>query len=159
MVIRKQNISKQWGRKEQRYCNSTEENGNHTGQTQHGPSQIPPNIGVGQEYGKGMEETNSREPREMKEVLWCFVYIKEKKGEKYNIEAYDYGVRGIQRREYIYRCKCIVKPAVLHLKSRKIAMARIDEIKEIIRLRVWNDKEYGMIQKITKGMNGDTRWI
>jgi hypothetical protein len=52
MVIRKQNISKAGGRKEERSFNNTEENGNHTGQTQHGPSQIPPNIGVGQENAK-----------------------------------------------------------------------------------------------------------
>jgi len=39
----------------QRASNSTEENGNHTGGTQHGPSQIPHNIGVGQENVKGME--------------------------------------------------------------------------------------------------------
>ena len=41
---------------------STEGNGNRTEETQHGPSQIPPNIGVGQEDGK-IEQTNPMEPR------------------------------------------------------------------------------------------------
>jgi len=49
MVIRKQNIKKPGGRKEQRYSKSTEENCNRTGGTLHGTSHIPPNIGVGQE--------------------------------------------------------------------------------------------------------------
>jgi hypothetical protein len=56
MVIRKEkNISKAGGRKEQRFFNNTEENSNHTGGTLHGTSQIQPNIGVGQENGKGMK--------------------------------------------------------------------------------------------------------
>jgi hypothetical protein len=55
MVIRKQTISKPGGRKEQRSSKSTEENGNHTGGSQRGPSQISPNIGIGQENRKRME--------------------------------------------------------------------------------------------------------
>jgi hypothetical protein len=53
MVIRKQNTSKPGGRKEQRSSNNTEENGNHTRGTQHGPSQVPPNIGFGQKEKNG----------------------------------------------------------------------------------------------------------
>jgi len=49
MLIRKQNSTKPGRRIEQRASNSTEENGNHTEETQQGPSLIPPNIGVGQE--------------------------------------------------------------------------------------------------------------
>jgi hypothetical protein len=53
MMIKKQNFNTQQGRwKEQRSSDSTEENGKHTEETQHGPSQSPPNIGVGQENGK-----------------------------------------------------------------------------------------------------------
>jgi len=51
MVIRKQNSTKSGRRIEQRSSNSTEENGNHTEETQQGPSLIPPNIRVGQENG------------------------------------------------------------------------------------------------------------
>ena len=49
---RKQNSTKPERRKEQRSSNSTAENGNHTVETQHGPSQFPPNFGAGQENGK-----------------------------------------------------------------------------------------------------------
>jgi hypothetical protein len=48
MVIGKQNILNPGGRKEQRSYNSTGGNGNHTEEIQHGPSQIPSNIGVGE---------------------------------------------------------------------------------------------------------------
>jgi hypothetical protein len=40
MVTRRQNSTKPGRRREQRSSNSTEENGNHTEETQHGPSQF-----------------------------------------------------------------------------------------------------------------------
>jgi hypothetical protein len=52
MVITKQNNTKSGRRKEQRSSNSTEDGVNHTEETQHGPSQIPPNIRVRHEIGK-----------------------------------------------------------------------------------------------------------
>jgi hypothetical protein len=52
MVIRKQNSTKPERRKVQRSSNRTEENGNHNMEMEHGPSQIPPNFGAGQENGK-----------------------------------------------------------------------------------------------------------
>jgi hypothetical protein len=52
MMVRKQDITQPQRRKEERSSDRTEENGNHTEETQHGPSQNPPNIGVGQENGK-----------------------------------------------------------------------------------------------------------
>jgi len=55
MVIKKQNGIKPGRRNEPRFSNSTEENGNHTEKTQHGPSQIPPNIRVREKKCKGME--------------------------------------------------------------------------------------------------------
>jgi hypothetical protein len=56
MMIRKKDNTQPERRKEQRSSDSTEENGNHTEGTQHGPSQSPPNIGVGQEYGKKLNK-------------------------------------------------------------------------------------------------------
>ena len=58
MMIRKQdNTRTQPGRrKEQRSSDSTEENGTHTEETQHGPSQSPLNIGVRQENGKKLNK-------------------------------------------------------------------------------------------------------
>jgi hypothetical protein len=48
-MIRKQDSTTPGRRKEQKSPASTEQNGNHTEGTQNGPSQIPHNIGVGQE--------------------------------------------------------------------------------------------------------------
>ena len=63
----------------------------------------------------------------------------------------NYGEREREREksndENIRRCKFIVKPGELHLKSR---IAGVNEINENIRLRVWNDTE-----DHTKGMNDD----
>jgi len=74
MMIRKQDNTKPGRRKEQRSSDSTEENGNHTEETQQRPSQIPPNIGVGQENGKKLNKRIWWSREEMKEVLWCFTY-------------------------------------------------------------------------------------
>jgi len=52
MIIRKEFIKEPGRRKEERSSDSNEENGNHSEETQHGPSESPPNIGVGQENGK-----------------------------------------------------------------------------------------------------------
>ena len=79
MMIRKQNCNTQPGRKkEQRSSDSTEENGNHTKETQLGPSQSPPNIGVGQEKGKTLNKRIRWSQEEMKYVVWCFTYIKKR---------------------------------------------------------------------------------
>ena len=56
MLIRKQDTTQPGRRKEQRSSGSIEENGNHTKETQHGPSQSPPNIGVRQENGKKLNK-------------------------------------------------------------------------------------------------------
>jgi len=56
MTIRKQDSTQPGRRKEQRSSDSTEENGNRTEETQYGPSQIPPNIGVLQENGKKLNK-------------------------------------------------------------------------------------------------------
>jgi len=88
-MIRKQNCNTQRGRrKEQRSSDSTVENGNRNEETQHGPSQSPPNIGVGQENGKTLNKRIRWSREEMKGVVWCFTYIKENTlREKYK-EAY-----------------------------------------------------------------------
>jgi len=65
-------------RKEQRPSDSTENNGNHTEETQYGPTQSPPNIVFGQENGKKLNKRIRWNREEMKEVSWCFTYIEEK---------------------------------------------------------------------------------
>jgi hypothetical protein len=84
MVIRKQDNTQLRRKKEQKPSDSTEENGNHTEKTQHGPSQSPPNIGVEQENGKELNKRIRWSQQEMKKVLWCYMYIKERTlGENY----------------------------------------------------------------------------
>jgi len=65
-------------RKEQISSNSIEKNGNRTKETLRGPTQIPPNIRHGQENGKEWNKRIRWSQQEWKEVLWCFMYIKEK---------------------------------------------------------------------------------
>jgi hypothetical protein len=60
MEIRKQNDTKTGRRKKQRSSNRTEENGNHTKETQHGPSQIPPSHLI-LELSKKMESNGINE--------------------------------------------------------------------------------------------------
>ena len=84
MVIRKQDNTQLGRKKEQRSSDSTEENGNHTEETQHVPSQSPPNIGVGHENGTKLNKRIRWSQEKIKEVLWCYMYIKEKAlGENY----------------------------------------------------------------------------
>jgi hypothetical protein len=48
MMVRKQDKTQLGRRKEQRSSKSTEENGNHTEESQHRPFQSSPNVGVEQ---------------------------------------------------------------------------------------------------------------
>jgi len=71
-----------------RSSDSTEENGYHTEEPHHGPSQSPPNIGFGEENGKKLNIRIRWSRGELKEVLWCFTYIKEKTLRENYKEAY-----------------------------------------------------------------------
>jgi len=82
-------------RKEQRSSDSTEENGNHTEETQHGPSQSPPNIGFGQENGKKLNKRIRWSREKMKEVLWCFTCIEEKTLQKTAILGTSHIIRKV----------------------------------------------------------------
>jgi len=62
MMIRKKDNT-QPGRRKERSSDSTKENGNHTEETQHGPSQSPPSIGEGAKKWKEIEQTNTLEPK------------------------------------------------------------------------------------------------
>jgi len=75
MMIRKKYNTQPGRWKEQRSSDSTKENGNHTEETQHGPTKSPPNIGDGQENRKKLNKRIRWSQEEMKEVLWCFTYI------------------------------------------------------------------------------------
>lgn len=49
-----------------------------------------------------------------------------------------------------YRCTIVVKPQELHFKNQRGPNVEIDERKENIRLKIWND-----IEGHKNGMNGD----
>jgi hypothetical protein len=56
----------------------TTENGNRTEETQHGPSPAPPNIGATAKQGSTCNKRIRWSREEMKEVVWCFLYAKNK---------------------------------------------------------------------------------
>jgi len=149
MMIRKQNNTQPGGRKEQRSSENTEENGNHTQETQHGPSQIPPNIGVGQENGKKLNKRIQWSREEMKEVLWCFMYIKEKTLENYK-EAYKLWRERNPMTRMNIDAKALLNQKNYILKAKRTTAVAIDEIKENIRLKIGDDTK-----KYTNGVNGD----
>jgi hypothetical protein len=55
----------------------TTENGNHTEETQHGPSPAPPNIGATAKQGSTFNKRIRWSREEMKEVVWCSLCVKE----------------------------------------------------------------------------------
>jgi len=87
-MIRKQDNTQPGRSKEQRSSENTEENVNHTEETQHGPSQSPLIIGVREENGKELNKRIQWSREKMKEVLWCFTYLKEKTLRQNYKEAY-----------------------------------------------------------------------
>jgi len=151
MIIRKQNYNTQLGRrKEQRSSDSNEENGNRTEETQHRPSQSPPNTGVGQENGKKLNKRIRWSRREMKEMLWCFKYIKEKPLRGKYKEVYKLW----RERNPITRMN-IGSTALLNqknyiLKAQRITTVEIDDIKENISFKIGDDTE-----DYTNEVNGD----
>ena len=109
--------------------------------TQHGPSQSPPNIGVGHENGTKLNKRIRRSQEEMKEVLWCYMYIKEKAlGENYK-EAYK-----LQReRNLVTRMNIDAKDLFNQknyiFKAKRIPAIETDKIKESVRLEIEDDTE------------------
>jgi hypothetical protein len=150
MVIRKQDKTRLGRMKEQRSSDSTEENSNHTEETQHGPSQSPPNIGFGQENGKKLNKRIRWSQEEMKEVLWCFTYIKEKAlGENYK-EAYKLWRERNPMTRMNIDAKATLNQKKYILKAERIMAVEIDETGENIRLKIGDDTE-----DYTNGVNDD----
>jgi len=86
----------------------------------------------------------------MKEVLWCFTYIKEKTlGENYK-EAYKlWRERNAVTRMNI-DAKALLNQKNYILKAERITVVEIDKIKENIRLKIGDDRE-----DYTNGVNDD----
>jgi len=132
MMIRKQNYNTQLGRrKEQKSSDSNKEKGNRIEETQHGPAQSPSNIGVVQENRKKLNKRIRWSREEMKEVLWCFKYIKEntlrenyKKVYKLWRERNPVTKMNIEAKALLYQKNYI-------LKAQRITTVEIDERKNI----------------------------
>jgi hypothetical protein len=64
-----------WSRQQSSNGHSAE-NGNHTDETQHGPTPMTPNIGLTNDTGNKCNKRIRWSKEEMKEVVWCFMYMK-----------------------------------------------------------------------------------
>ena len=151
MIIRKQNYNTQSGRrKEQRSSDSTEENGNRTEETQHGPSQSPPNTRVGQENGKKLNKRIRWSREETKEMLWCFTHIKEKTLRQNYKEVYKIWRERNRVTRMNIDAEALLNQKNYILKAQRITAVDNDEIKENIRHKIGDDTE-----DYTNGVNGD----
>jgi len=150
MMITKQDNTQPGRRREQRSSDSTEENGNHTEETQHGPPQSPPNIGFGQENGKKLNKRIRSSREAMKEMLWCFMYIKEKTLRENYKEAYKLWRERNPMTRMNIDAKALLNQKNYILKAKRITAVELDEIKENIRLKIGDDTE-----DYTNGVNGD----
>jgi hypothetical protein len=150
MMIRKKHSTKPGRRKEQRSCNSPEENSNHTEETQHEPFQIPSIIRVGQENGNKWNTHIRSNQEELKEVMWCFMYIKEKTlGENYK-EVFELWRERNPMMRINADATLFLNQKNYILKAKRRTPVEIDETKENIRLKIWN------VQRITQM---GTKWI
>ena len=96
----------------------------------------------------------------MKEVLWCFTYIKKKTlGENYK-EAYKLWREGNPMTRMNIDAKALLNQKNYILKAKRMMAIETDEIKENIRLKIGDDTEdytepFGMynshqyLQKVT----------
>jgi hypothetical protein len=123
--------------------------GNHTKKTQHGPSQSPPKFRVGQENGKKSKKRIRWSQEELKEVLWCLTYIKEKTLGENNKEAYKLWRERNPMTRMNIDAKALLNQKNYTLKTKRITAVEIDEIKNI-RLKIGDDTE-----DYTNGVNGD----
>ena len=133
-MTRKKDNTQPGRRKEQRSSDS-----NHTEETQHGPYQSPPNIGDGQENGKKLNKRIRWSQEEMKEVLWCFMYIKEKTlGENY-MEAYKLWRDRNPMTRLNIDAKAVLNQKNYILRAKRITDVEIDGIIGNIRLKIGDE--------------------
>jgi hypothetical protein len=64
-----------WSRQQSSNGQSAE-NGNHTEETQHGPTPVPPDIGLKNDKGNKCNKRIRWSQEGMRDVVWCFKYIK-----------------------------------------------------------------------------------
>jgi hypothetical protein len=67
----------------------TTENGNHTEETQHGPSPAPPSIGATDKQGSTYNKRIRWSREEMKEVVWCILCVRDRTSTENYKAAYE----------------------------------------------------------------------
>jgi len=150
-MIRKQNCNTPSGRrKEQRSSDSTEENGNWNEETQHEPSQSTSHIGNVQENRKELKKRIRWRREEMKEVVWCFTYIKEMTLRENYKEVYKLWRERNPVARINQDAKALLNQNNYILKAQRITAVEIDEIRENIRLEIGEATE-----DYTNEVNGD----
>jgi hypothetical protein len=129
-----------WSR--QQSCNGQcAENGNHTEETQHGPTPIPPNIGLTNDTGNKYNKRIRWSKEEMKEVVWSFMYIKATTlTENYKV-AYELWREKNPNLRTTIHAKLLLNQKNYILKNKKNTHIEIDEIKENIRHHTQDNTE------------------
>jgi hypothetical protein len=94
----------------------TTENGNHTEETQHGPSPAPPNTGITTKQGSKYNKRIPWSKEEMKKVVWCFLYVKETTSTENYKAAYKLWRKRNPKFEEKHGRKITVKSEKLYLK-------------------------------------------
>jgi len=77
----------------------------------------------------------------MKGALWCFVYIKETTLGKHYKDAYELWRKRNPITKINIDVKLLLNPKNYILKAKRITAVESDEIKENIRLKIWNNTE------------------
>ena len=107
-----------------------------TEETQLGPTQSPPHIGDGQENSKKLNKRIQWSREEMKEVVRCFSYIKERTLRQNYMEVYKLW----RERKPVTRnnlcAKAMFNQKNYILKSQRLTAVEIDDLIEKIRLEI-----------------------
>jgi hypothetical protein len=118
----------------------TTENGNHTEETQHGPSPAPTNIGATAKQGSTYNKRIRWSREEMKEVVWCFLCAKDITTENYKAAYKLWRKRNPNFRTNM-DAKLLLNQKNYISKNKKITDTETDEIKESFRPRKQDNME------------------
>jgi hypothetical protein len=119
----------------------TTENGNHTEETQHGPSPAPSNIGATAKQGSTCNKRIRWSREEMKEVVWCFLYVKETTSTENYKAVYELCRKRNPNLRTNMDAKLLLNQKNYILRNKKVTDTEIDEIKESFIPRMQDNTE------------------
>jgi hypothetical protein len=117
----------------------TTENGNHTEETQYGPA--PPSIGATAKEGSTYNKRIRWCREEMKEVVWCFLCVKDRTLTKNYKAAYALWRKRNPNLRTNMDTKLLLNQKNYILRNKNITDTEIDEIKERFRPRMQDNTE------------------